>query len=131
MNKFITTVIMAAGLVSASVATAAPASADDRPWTQLITNDAGKWKAYGIHEYWNDQICVRAYNSVAGAKAKIELQVIGGNTYVKYDEGGDEARSCLPIPDLGGRGVALKIFHLPVSGSVVGSLGVCYAVPQD
>lgn len=69
-----------AGLAALSVvATASPASAAAAYYHEVAAKLDGKWKALGTF-YWYDYshslLCVRTYNSVAGAKSYAELRSV-------------------------------------------------------
>ncbi|SDI31562.1 hypothetical protein SAMN05192558_107101 [Actinokineospora alba] len=132
MKKIVGTAIASLTIVAAGIGGAAPASATIAPWEVVAKTAGGTWKAFGIYEHWNDKLCVRVYNSVSSAYARVTMKVISlGDSYSWTDNGGDDVRRCLPLPDLSGESITLEVTHFATDGSTLKDLGPCFVVPDD
>jgi hypothetical protein len=110
-------VTASAGLLALSTASPAAAETVGQP---LVIN--GEWKAYGVYEDPENQLCVRAYHSVAGASARVWITFGGIMAGPVYDAGGNDNRTCLAAGILDGYGFGtLWIQHINTSGVVDGT----------
>ena len=109
--------VVGAGLLA--LATAGPAAAETAGKALVI---GGEWKAYGVYEDPENQLCVRAYHSVAGAQARVWITFNGLVAGPVYDQGGNDNRTCLAAGILDGYGAGtLWIQHINTSGVVTGT----------
>jgi hypothetical protein len=110
-------VAAASGLLALS--TAGPAAAENVGKPLVVD---GVWKAYGVYEDLENQLCVRAYHSTAGSSARVWITFNGLQAGPVYDQGGNDNRTCLAAGILDGYGPGtLWIQHINTSGVVTGT----------
>lgn len=114
-----------AGLAALSViATASPASAAAVYYYDVVANLDGKWKAYSSYSWYDynySRLCVRTYNSVAGAESYAELRSINPSEYgigKVWDRNPlDGKADCIPLSGTSlGREVTLDVVHYNAAG---------------
>jgi hypothetical protein len=111
--------VVAASVGLLGLSTAGPAAAETAGKALVI---GGEWKAYGVYEDPENQLCVRAYHSVAGASARTWITFGGLVAGPVYDQGGNDNRTCLAAGILDGYGPGtLWIQHINTSGVVTGT----------
>lgn len=110
-------VAASAGLMALSAA--GPAAAET-VGKALVIN--GEWKAYGIYEDPENQLCSRAYHSVAGSYARAYITFSGITAGPVDDQGGNDNRTCLAAGILDGYGFGtLWVQHFNNSGALTGT----------
>jgi hypothetical protein len=110
-------VAASAGLLGLSAAGPAAAETVGKP---LVIN--GEWKAYGVYEDPENQLCARAYHSVAGSYGRAYITFRGITAGPVDDEGGNDNRTCLAAGILDGYGFGtLWIQHFNNSGDLTGT----------
>ncbi|MDT0164136.1 hypothetical protein Q9R32_01030 [Actinotalea sp. AC32] len=88
--------------------TALPAAAATN---DVVITRNGEWKAYAYLDMTNRQVCVRVYNSGAGASAAVHYETWdNGADASAWDRGGDTARSCSSIPASYTRGETVNVY---------------------
>lgn len=107
---------VAASIGVLALAGAGPAAAESRGQHVTI---GGEWKAYGLYDDENNQICSRAYHSVSSARSVVWVAWNGGQTSNVLDPGGDEQRTCHSFAGLDGKGPGrLNVQFVSSTGAV-------------
>lgn len=77
----------------------------------VVLTRAGEWKAYAYLDMSARKVCVRVYNSGAGAIAGVHYEAWdNGADASAWDTGGDNANSCASIPASYTRGETVNVY---------------------
>ena len=118
-RPIVASLAIAASLGLLALSTAAPAAAETVDKALVI---GGEWKAYGLYDDPGNQLCARAYHSVAGSYARAYITFSGITAGPVDDEGGNDNRTCLAAGILDGYGFGtLWVQHFNNSGALTGT----------